>query len=76
MPAYAFAGTGGFLTTGTDLAAGCYAWVHSRNDGKLLVSSQVLVSCNDGMIARFSSDEQFRLACDSYGAGSRNYSDN
>lgn len=67
MPDYAFVNIGGYLGTDADLAAGCYTWVHSRNDGKLLISSQILVSNNDDMIAQYSSDAQYELARNSYG---------
>ncbi|MCQ2058144.1 MAG: hypothetical protein MJY75_08070 [Bacteroidaceae bacterium] len=73
MPDYAFVNIGGYLGTDADLAAGCYTWIHSRNDGKLLISSQVLVSNNDDMIAQYSSDAQYELARNSYGTNSGSF---
>lgn len=64
-----FQSVAGYLGTNAGIPAGCFAYVHSRRDGKLLVSSQLLVSNNDDLIAFYSSDEQFELARNSYGAG-------
>ena len=39
--------------------------VHTRRDSKLMVSSQMLVSNNEAIIASYSSDTQYALARDS-----------
>ena len=57
----------GYLGSNADMPAGCFAYVHSRRDSKLMVSSQMLVSNNEAIIASYSSDTQYALARDSYG---------
>ena len=57
----------GYLGSNADMPAGCFAYVHSRRDSKLMVSSQMLVSNNESIIATYSSDTQYALARDSYG---------
>ena len=49
------------------LTKGDMRLVHSRRDSKLMVSSQMLVSNNESIIASYSSDTQYALARDSYG---------
>ena len=49
------------------LTKGDMRLVHSRRDSKLMVSSQMLVSNNESIIATYSSDTQYALARDSYG---------
>lgn len=50
-------------------AIGCFAWVHSRmQNGKLLVSTQHLVSNNDAILANFSDAVKLRAAAKSLGA--------
>ena len=57
----------GYLGSNADMPAGCFAYVHTRRDSKLMVSSQMLVSNNESIIASYSSDTQYALARDSYG---------
>lgn len=73
MPDYAFLNVGGFLGTDSDIPAGCFAYVHSRNDGQLLLSSQSLISNNAEMIELYGNESQYELARDSYGSVKENF---
>ena len=57
----------GYLGTNADMPVGCFAYVHSRRDSKLLISSQTLVNNNEALIATYTSDTQYALARKSYG---------
>ena len=67
MKADGFQSIDGYLGSHADMPAGCFAYVHTRRDSKLMVSSQMLVSNNEAIIATYSSDTQYALARDSYG---------
>lgn len=63
----------GFATQGTHLGmaaapeAGCFGWVHSRDNGGVLVSTQKLYNCNEEFLAQFIGDAAYEAARDSYG---------
>lgn len=57
------------LGTGTDISLGGFAYVHSRNinNGRLQVSTQLIVTNNATLIEQYSSDEALEAAVNSYG---------
>lgn len=67
VPAEAFQNVDGCLGTAPNLPVGCFAYLHTRSNSKLDVSSQTLVSNNELLIAQYTSEEQYLLARDSYG---------
>ena len=52
----------GYFGSNADMPAGCFAYVHTRRDSKLMVSSQMLVSNNESIISTYSSDTQYALS--------------
>lgn len=68
---------GGYLGTNSNISKGGFAYVLSRNatSGKLLVSSQQLVSNNDEMIRQYSSQAALTNAVNSYGLDSEAFLD-
>ena len=57
----------GCLGSVEEMPVGCYAYVHSRRENSLQVSSQVLVDNNTELIEAYTSDEQYEKARNSYG---------
>ena len=64
---HGFASEGGHLAMDGEPEAGCYGWIHSRENGSVAVSSQYLYNCNQEMLAQFGSDSAFETARSSYG---------
>lgn len=73
VPADVFQNIDGCLGTATDLPVGCFAYLHTRCNPKLDVSSQTLVSNNELLIAQYTSEEQYQLARDSYGSANGSF---
>ena len=73
VPADAFQNIDGYLGSAPNLPVGCFAYLRTRCNPKLDVSSQTLVSNNELLIAQYSSDEQYQLARDSYGSTNGNF---
>lgn len=81
VSASAFQSINGFLGSNPNLPTGCFAYVHTRNEPRFMISSQILVSNNEVMITHYTSEEQFQQAWESYGGttecflryGSRSY---
>ena len=72
VPRDCFMAVDGHLGTSSELAEGCYGYIHVRDDNSLEnniidVSTQTLVNNNQAMIDRYSSAEAFDRAFASYG---------
>ena len=65
-----FSSADNHLATMTSPAAGCYAWIHVRNDrvtgNVIATSTQSLFNANEAVVAEYSSEEAFQRVYESY----------
>lgn len=67
----------GFLGTSTDISLGGFAYILSRNlgSGRLLVSTQELITNNDVLVSQYSSAATVKEAIESYGVDADTFLD-